>query len=81
MLTILVWRHPRSSDIINSLVSNTNPNVTIANSKIDLSTLLLHEATLLSETSKAAEEATLQVVQFPNLLLEYEGGLHHQPGG
>ena len=53
----LVWRHPWPADIIYDLVSSTNREGTITNSDLELSALVLHEATLLAvvpETRLAA---------------------------
>ena len=53
----LVWRHPWPADIIANLVSSTNREGTITNSDLELSALVLHEATLLAvvpETRLAA---------------------------
>ena len=47
------WRYPCPPYIITSLVSLTNPQGTIANSDLELPTLILHEATLLEAVPKA----------------------------
>ena len=42
-----MWRHPCQSDIINDLVSETNPGGNITNPAIELAALVLHKASLL----------------------------------
>ena len=49
----LVWRHPWPPDIIAHLVSSANPQGTITNSDLEIAALILQEATLLEEVSKA----------------------------
>ena len=44
----LVWRHPWPPNIIADLVLSTNPEGKITNSNLKISTLVLHEATLLA---------------------------------
>ena len=42
----LVWRHPWPADVTSELVSLTNSNGAITNSDLELTTLVLQEATL-----------------------------------
>ena len=49
----LVWQHPWPPDIIESLVSLTNPQITITNYDLELAALFLQEATLLEVAPKA----------------------------
>ena len=49
----LDWQHPCPPDIIESLVSSTNPQGKITNSNLDLAALVLQEATLLKAVPKA----------------------------
>ena len=44
----LIWRHPWLADIIDNFISSTNREGTIANSDLELSALILHEATLIA---------------------------------
>ena len=47
----IVWQHPWNPDIIESLVSSTNPQGTITNSDLELSALVLQDSTLLDTVS------------------------------
>ena len=49
----IVWRHPWRPDIITALLSGKNPGGTLANSDLDLTALVLHEATLLDVCPEA----------------------------
>ena len=51
--TSLVWRHPWLPDIIKAIISDKNPEGTLTNSYLDLSALVLHEATLLDTCPEA----------------------------
>ena len=42
-----MWNHPCPPDIITALVSGKTPGGTLTNSDLELSDLVLHEATLL----------------------------------
>ena len=46
--TSIVWCQLWPSDIMDTLVSDNNPGETIANYNLNISTLILHEATLMS---------------------------------
>ena len=46
---IVVWCHPWPSDITDALVSDTNPGVTLTNSHIKLTALVLHYYILLAD--------------------------------
>ena len=47
--TILVYRHPCPPDIIAALIYDRNPEGTLTNSDLEITALLLHEATLLEK--------------------------------
>ena len=49
----LVWRLPWPPDIVNNLISSTNPQGKITNSDLELAALVLQEATLLEAVPKA----------------------------
>ena len=48
-----MWRHPWLHIIITALISDKNPEGTLKNSDLELSTFFLHEATLLDTSPEA----------------------------
>ena len=50
---MIVWHYPLSVDITNNLVFETNPGGTITNYNLNISTLIIHKATLMSEIPEA----------------------------
>ena len=53
----LVWRLPCPPDIVDNLISSTNPQGKITKSDIELAALVLQEATLLEAVPKASMTA------------------------
>ena len=49
----LVWRHPWLEEIIANPISSTNRDGKITNSDMELSVLVLHEATILAAFTEA----------------------------
>ena len=54
---IMVWHHPCSSNINDTLVSDTNPGGALTNSYLKLAVLVLHKATLLAELPESIMES------------------------
>ena len=57
----LVWQLPWPPDIVDNLVSSTNPQGKITNSNLELAILVLQEATLLEAVPKASMAAPRSV--------------------
>ena len=49
----LVWRHPWPPNIIAAIIPDRNPEGTLTNSDLEITALVLHEATLLDTCSEA----------------------------
>ena len=62
----LVLRLPWPPDIVDNLISATNPQGKITNSDLELATLILQEATLLEAVPQASMAAPRQVLQAPD---------------
>ena len=54
----LVWHHLCPADIVTNLVSSQSKEGTITNSDLELSALVLHEATLIAEVPDARLDTT-----------------------
>ena len=78
---ITVWRHPWPPDTIVALVSDTNTSGTLTNSDLEITTLILHEDSLLEvcpDTNMAAPCSGSN--NTPTVSLEHVGGIYYQTG-
>ena len=78
----IVWCHPYPLDITRVLVSEINSSGTLTNSNLNITNLVLYEATVLPYIPKAVTEVPCSRSDITaSRILYHKGGINDQPGG